>query len=95
MSRLRGPGGIYQHMITAYRDPDRAHGRTLMTAVINSLTCGVPAPLTELVTLGPTLAKRAADVLAFFDLPGTSKRSHRGEQRATRAPPRLRPRSAT
>ena len=64
--------GIYQRMITAYRHPDRSQGRTLMTAVIDSLTRGVPAALSELVTLGRTLTKRAADVLAFFDLPGTS-----------------------
>ena len=43
-----------------------------MTAVIDSLTRGVPAALSELDTLGRTLTKRATDVLAFFDLPGTS-----------------------
>jgi transposase len=64
--------GIYQRMITAYRHPNRAQGQALMTAVIDSLTRGVPAALSELVTLGRTLKKRAADVLAFFDLPGTS-----------------------
>jgi transposase len=64
--------GIYQRMIAAYRHPDRGQGRALMTAVIDSLTHGVPAALTELVTLGRTLTKRAADVLAFFDRPGTS-----------------------
>ena len=32
----------------------------------------MPCDLSELVTLGRTLTKRAADVLAFFDLPGTS-----------------------
>ncbi|MTG88367.1 ISL3 family transposase [Cellulosimicrobium sp. BIT-GX5] len=64
--------GIYQRMITAYRHPDRAQGRALMTAVINSVASGVPTALTELATLGRTLKKRAADVLAFFDLPGTS-----------------------
>lgn len=64
--------GIYQRMITAYRHPDRAQGRTLMNAVIDSVSRGVPAALSELVTLGRTLTKRAADVLAFFDLPGTS-----------------------
>ena len=37
-----------------------------------SLTSGVPAALTELVTLGRTLSKRAEDVLAYFDRPGTS-----------------------
>src|SRR5215217_8033452 len=52
--------GIYQRMIAAYREPDRARGRQLMTALI------------ELTTLGRTLKKRAGDVLAYFDRPGTS-----------------------
>ena len=64
--------GIYQRMITAYRDPDRARGRELMHAVIDALRVGVPAALTELLTLGRTLTKRAADVLAYFDRPATS-----------------------
>lgn len=64
--------GIYQRMITAYRHPDRARGRELMAHLIESLTRGVPAVLPELATLGQTLTKRVADVLAFFDLPGTS-----------------------
>ncbi|MDE3721367.1 ISL3 family transposase [Nocardiopsis sp. N85] len=64
--------GIYQRMITAYRHPDRARGRELMAALISSLGHGVPPPLTELVTLGRTLKKRAADVLAYFERPGTS-----------------------
>jgi transposase len=64
--------GIYQRMIAAYRHPDRGKGRELMTKLIDSLTAGVPAVLAELVTLGRTLKKRAADVLAYFDRPGTS-----------------------
>jgi len=59
-------------MIAAYRDPDRATGRTTMTKLIDTLGHGVPAALTELVTLGRTLKRRAADVLAYFDRPGTS-----------------------
>jgi transposase len=59
-------------MITAYREPDRTKGRELMQTVIDSLSTGVPAALTELITLGRTLKKRAADVLAYFDRPGTS-----------------------
>ena len=43
-----------------------------MHAVIDALRVGVPAALTELLTLGRTLTKRAADVLAYFDRPGTS-----------------------
>jgi len=63
---------IYQRMITAYREPDRTRGQALMTKLIESLREGVPRALTELVTLGRTLTKRAADVLAYFDRPGTS-----------------------
>ena len=43
-----------------------------MTELIESLTSGVPTALTELRTLGRTLKKRAEDVLAYFDRPGTS-----------------------
>jgi transposase len=64
--------GVYQRMIVAYRNPDRRHGRQLMQAVIASLSSGVPKPLIELARLGRTLKRRAADVLAYFDRPGTS-----------------------
>jgi transposase len=63
---------IYQRMIAAYRAPDRTQGRSLMQQLIASLSSGVPMALTELVTLGRTLKQRAADVLAYFDRPGTS-----------------------
>ncbi|GCB46719.1 ISL3 family transposase [Streptomyces sp. NL15-2K] len=64
--------GIYQRMIAAYREPDRAKGRELMVKLIESITSGVPQALTEIVTLGRTLKRRATDVLAYFDRPGTS-----------------------
>ena len=64
--------GIYQRMITAYRHEDRRQGRELMTSLIGSLSSGVPKALIELTTLGRTLKKRADDVLAYFDRPGTS-----------------------
>ena len=64
--------GIYQRMVTAYREPDRGLGKFLMQSVIDSLTSGVPTVLVELRRLGRTLKQRAADVLAFFDRPGTS-----------------------
>ena len=64
--------GIYQRMIGAYREPDRKHGRDLMTTLIQSVSHAVPAALTELRRLGRTLTTRAADVLAYFDRPGTS-----------------------
>jgi len=43
-----------------------------MTALIGSVSTGVPKTLTEVITLGRTLKKRVADVLAYFDRPGTS-----------------------
>ncbi len=64
--------GIYQRMIAAYRHQDRRQGRELMDKLITDLGAGIPKPLVELTTLGRTLAKRAADVLAYFDRPGTS-----------------------
>ena len=44
----------------------------LMRKLIETLSHGVPDALTELITLGRTLKKRAADVLACFERPGTS-----------------------
>ena len=64
--------GVYQAVIAAYRHPDRATGQTMMTDLIKTLGHGVPAALPEVTTLGQTLKKRAADVLAYFDRPGTS-----------------------
>ena len=64
--------GVYQRMIAAYREPDRARGRELMTKLIDSVSHGVPGTLKEVITLGRTLARRAADILAYFDRPHTS-----------------------
>jgi transposase len=64
--------GIYQQMIAAYREPDRARGRELMSKLIDSISHSVPAALKEMATLGRTLKRRAVDVLAYFDRPGTS-----------------------
>ncbi len=64
--------GIYQRMINAYREPDKKLGRTKMAKLINALSASVPKALTEIITLGRTLKQRAADVLAYFDRPGTS-----------------------
>ena len=63
---------IYQQMISAYRHHDRSQGRHIMSTLIDTLSAGVPGALTELITLGRTLKKRTADVLAYFDRPGTS-----------------------
>ena len=59
-------------MVAAYRDEDRARGREAMVKLIESISTGVPKVLTGVITLGRTLKKRADDVLAYFDRPGTS-----------------------
>lgn len=64
--------GIYQRIVAAYRHPDPATGKKALYAVIDDLSEGVPTQLTELITLGRTLKRRALDVLAYFDHPGTS-----------------------
>ena len=64
--------GIYQRKSTAYREKDRAQGKKLMQAVVDSLSAGVPAALTVLKTLGRTLKRRTAVLLAYFDRPRTS-----------------------
>ena len=51
---------------------DRTRGRELMAQLIESVSVDVPSALTELITLRRILKKRAADVLAYFDRPGTS-----------------------
>lgn len=64
--------GLYQKMVTAYRDSDRATGRKTMAELIASLTTGVSKALVEVVKLGRTLNRRVADAMAYFDRPGTS-----------------------
>ena len=64
--------GVYQNIVTAYRDPDPQAGRTLLNKVIESIARGVPAALAEIITLGRTLKRRATDVLAYFERPHTS-----------------------
>ena len=63
----------YQNIIDAYRAPNTSAGKVLMRAEINTLTSTrVPRGLTELITLGRTLKRRAGDVLAYFDHPHTT-----------------------
>lgn len=53
-------------------DADRDAGKQALQAVIDSLRRGVPTALTELRKLMRALTRRAAEVLAYFDLPGKS-----------------------
>jgi transposase len=64
--------GVYQRMVAAYRDPDRVTGRAAMVKLISDVSSGVPKALNEIITLGRTLKRRAADILAYFDRPHTS-----------------------
>jgi transposase len=63
---------IYQAIVAAYRNPDRGAAKTSLARTITTISAGVPAALSELVTLGRTLSRRAGDVLAYFDRPRTS-----------------------
>jgi len=66
--------GIYQRIVAAYRDADRAAAKAALAAIIDTINTSVPAPPTELITLGRTLTRRTVDVLAYFERPGTSNR---------------------
>jgi transposase len=84
--------GIYQHMIAAYREPDWKRGRELMQQLIGAISHSVPTALPEVITLGRTLKRRAVDVLAYFDRPGTSNGPTEAINDPPRTPPRLSPR---
>jgi transposase len=57
---------ICQRIIAVYCQPDRRRGKTMMTAITDSLRRGVPAALEELAPLGRTLHRRRHNVLAYF-----------------------------
>ena len=60
--------GVYQKIITCYREPNRRKGRGMMAELIESLATPGSAPgCPELATLGRTLKRRMSDILAFFD----------------------------
>ena len=64
---------VYQNIIDAYRAPDTSAGKALMQDEIDRLSdADVPRSLTEIITLGRTLKRRAGDILAYFDHPHTS-----------------------
>ena len=44
----------------------------MLSTLIDTLSTGVTTETTELITLGRTVKRRAADVLAYFTRPGTS-----------------------
>ena len=64
--------GVYQRIIAAYREPTASRDEQMNGDLIESVSKGIPKTLSEVITLGRTLKKRAADVLAYFDRPHTS-----------------------
>lgn len=58
--------------MAAYRNPSKTEGKKQLQEVITSLRRAVPQQLSELISLGRTFKRRAADILAYFDKPGTS-----------------------
>ena len=84
----------HQNIIDAYRAPDTAAGKAMMRAEINTLTSTrTPRGLTELITLGRTLKRRAGDILVYFAAPPHLQWSYRSHQRPPRTPTQLRPRT--
>ena len=63
---------IYQKIVAAYRNPNRKHAKKRLRKLIDAISHGIPNTLTELQTLGRTMKRRAADILAYFDHVGTS-----------------------
>ncbi len=51
--------GVYQRIVAAYRNHDRAAAKTELKRIIATITAAVPTALTELITLGRTLKRRA------------------------------------
>ena len=72
-SHSKSPGASTRTSPGAYSAPNTSAGKALMQAEINTLTSTrVPSCLTELITLGRTLKRRATDILAYFDHPHTT-----------------------
>ena len=85
----------YQNIIDAYRSSNSRGGKTLMHEEITRLTStSVPSSLTELITLGRTLKRRATDILAYFDNPHTTGGPTEAINAPPRTPTRLRPRTS-
>ena len=84
--------GIYQRMIAAYRQPDRAKGRELMGKLIDSVSHGVPSRThrDHHPRADPEEARRRRPGL--LRPTRHQQRTDRGDQRPPRTPPRLRPR---
>ena len=77
----------------AYRAPDTSVGKAMMEAEMNTLTSTlIPRGMTELMTLGRTLKRRARDILAYIEPPPHLQWPNRSHQRTPRTPTRSRTR---
>ena len=88
---VKAAWGVHQRLIQAYRAQDPGPGELLMQRLISSLRQAVPDGLEEITELARTLTERSADILAYFDRPGTSNGPTPSGQRTPRAPARHRP----
>jgi len=69
---LEATWGVYQKIVTCYREPDKTIGKQTLARLIEAISHTVPAGLAEIATLGRTMNRRAGDILAYFNNPGTS-----------------------
>src|SRR5699024_6880200 len=63
---------LYKQSVQPYRNPNRNQAKKRLRKLIDSISHGIPNMLKELQTLGRTMKRRAADILAYFDHLGTS-----------------------
>ena len=84
--------GIYQRMIAAYREPDRAAGRQLMTSLIDSPQPRRPGRPHRAHHPRPDPEEARRRRPGLLRPPRHQQRPDRGDQRPPRTPPRLRPR---
>lgn len=69
--RLNAVCAVDEH-VAAYREHDKTTAKQMTPVVIIAITTGVPTALVEIRRLGRTMKQRTADILAFFERPGTS-----------------------
>ena len=63
---------VYQEVVAAYREKYPSLGRKRLRELIDEMTDDIPESMVELRKLLHTLNRRRADILAYFDHPGTS-----------------------
>jgi len=72
---------VFQDIITAYRNPDRAAGKKSLQSIIESISSGVPAGLVELRRLGRNIEEARCRCAGLLRSAGDVERSDRGAER--------------